>query len=285
MPPLAFKIAVSLFHAFIAATSGKTILESVLQGPDLMIWGRSAADDSHTGLHVSSHLSARVVTRLHTRPIPSVTASIRRSVVELSRAVQNVSIRPLMRPHALFEVLDSFFTRPCPVAPLPTNPVVHSSRLQRRCIDRPPSISETSRNHQSGDSHASRSCWISVSRAHALPLNSVQPPRPIGSGSSNRFSRPSQPGPLPFQPSSKPISNSGHRVFLTGPIPVSKPGFRVKPYSMVHGFFGPIAYSIRLHSQPNSRTKHSLPPAATTIRYRPPATTLRLLPLSNHFSD
>jgi hypothetical protein len=139
--------------------------------------------------------------------------------------------------------------------PLPTDPMVRSSRLQRRCIDQPLRIPETSRNRQSGDSHAFRSCWISVPHVHAPPLNSVQPPRPTGSGSSNRFSRPSQPGQLPFQPDPKPISNSGHWVFLTGPIPVSKPSFRVIPYSMVHGFLGPIAYSIRLHSQPNSRPK------------------------------
>jgi hypothetical protein len=52
MSPPTFKIVVSLFHTVIATPSRKTILESGLQGPYLMIWGRSAADNSRTCLHV-----------------------------------------------------------------------------------------------------------------------------------------------------------------------------------------------------------------------------------------
>jgi hypothetical protein len=79
MPPLTFKIVVSLFHTSIAATSGKTIPESGLQGPDLMIWGRSAADDSRM--------------RLHTRPMALVTVPIDISGDAHSRAAEITFIR------------------------------------------------------------------------------------------------------------------------------------------------------------------------------------------------
>jgi hypothetical protein len=172
--PHAFKIAVSFFHAFIVATSGKPIPESGLQGTDLMIWRRSAAADSRTGLHVPSRLSTRAATRLHTRPIPSVIAAIRRSFVGLSRAVQNVSIRQLTRFHALSEVLDRFFTRSRAAALLPIDPVVRSSLLQRLCIDRPLRILETSRNFRSDDPRAAtrrarhRAFWPTRPRAAVL---------------------------------------------------------------------------------------------------------------------
>jgi hypothetical protein len=77
--PHIFKIDVSLFHAFIAATSRKIISESGLQGPDLMIWGRSTANDSRMCLHMALEHTTCAATPLHTRPIASLTAPINKS--------------------------------------------------------------------------------------------------------------------------------------------------------------------------------------------------------------
>jgi len=107
-----FKIVVSPFHTFIAATSGKIIQESSLEGLDLMIWGRSIADDSRTRLHAPPQPFSRGAMRLQARPIPSVIAPTRRSDAELSSAAQNVSIGPLTSYHAASEVLNLRFTRP-----------------------------------------------------------------------------------------------------------------------------------------------------------------------------
>jgi hypothetical protein len=108
----AFKIDVSLFHAFIAATSGKIIPESGLQGTDLLIRGRFDTDYSRTCLHVPSKLSTLTATRLQPRPIPSVTVPIDKSTANLSSAVQNAFIGTLTCLHAPSKILDLRFTSP-----------------------------------------------------------------------------------------------------------------------------------------------------------------------------
>jgi hypothetical protein len=68
-----------------------------------MIWGRSTADDSRTCFHVPLKHTACVVTRLHTRPMPSVTAPINKSRDANSRAAEITVIR-ILTPRAQLRV-------------------------------------------------------------------------------------------------------------------------------------------------------------------------------------
>jgi hypothetical protein len=74
--------------------------ESGMQGPDLMIWGRSATDNSRMCLHVPLEHTVDAVTRLHIRLIASVTAPINRSRVAQSRIAEPSLIGVSTRLHA-----------------------------------------------------------------------------------------------------------------------------------------------------------------------------------------
>jgi hypothetical protein len=82
-----------------------------LQGPDLMIWGRSATNNSRMCLHMPLEHTVDAVTGLHIRPIASMTAPINRSRVAQSKIVEPSLIGVSTRLHAPLTPSALSFTR------------------------------------------------------------------------------------------------------------------------------------------------------------------------------